>query len=141
MTVEFHQVVKNSNGEWRVVAHEFIGEKDPRYFNLQVTGREEGGHTGPVYRVFCDEQEFSSLEYGDRLFHAVALHVLTQRKSGQCYPIYITDVDLSPKLLGIQGPEHMQSVVLLDYKRKIEDRLNQALLQLVEEYRARASSS
>ncbi len=138
-SIEFYQVVKGSTGRWHLALYEQTGDDGPGYFNVQVIGDREAG-SRPAYTIFCDATEFSAMEYGDRLFQTVALHVLNQRRSGRRYPIYITDVDLSPKMLGLESREQLQTVVFLNYKRHIEDRLNTALLDLVENYRQRAAS-
>ncbi len=137
-TIEFYQVVKGSSGKWGLAQQQAVTDSSPRYFNVQVIGSENKG-ARPSYTIFCDETEFSSMEYGEQLFQTVAHHVLAQRKSGQCYPIYITDVDLSPHMLGMESREQLQTILFLNYKRHIEDKLNGALMRLVEDYRARAS--
>ena len=136
--MEFYQIVKHSSGKWQAAPRPATTEPPQRYFNVQVIGTENQG-APPTYTIFCDETEFSSLEYGDALFQTVAQYVLAQRKSGLCYPIHITDVDLSPRMLGMESREQLQTVVLLNYKRHVEDKLNGALIRLVENHRAQAS--
>lgn len=96
------------------------------YFGVQVIGDVlEENRT--VFTMYCNGQEFSSLEFGDRLFQEVAAYVLSQRSSGQTYPIYITDIDLARGLLGVDAAQGLQTVHFLNYKKRIEARLNQAL--------------
>ena len=132
-------MVKNSSGQWYLASEKLELDEPPLYSTVQVIGQ-EGQEGRPSYTIFCDEVEFSSLEHGKALFHAVARHVLNQRNSGQRYPIYITDVDLAPGLLGMERREELQTVVYLNYKRHIEDRLNNALLSLLEKEGKRAAS-
>ena len=62
------------------------------YYNIQVmVNLYEANKT--TLCIYCEDQEFSSLEHGNDLFEAVAQHVLDGRASGQTYPIYITDID------------------------------------------------
>lgn len=76
--------------------------------------------------LYCNHQEFSSLEYGAELFAAVAHYILAQRRGGERYPCYITDLDLS----GLHGTGRAQTVQHLRYKAQLEASLNQALSAL-----------
>lgn len=76
------------------------------------------------YTVYCDNQEFSQLEYGDALFAAVAAYIASLRRNREQYPCYITDLDLSQ--LDLQG-EQLQTVQFLQHKEKLESAINQAL--------------
>jgi adenylate cyclase class 1 len=78
-------------------------------------------------------REFSSLEFGEHLFREVARYILERRRSGLHYPIYITDIDLSHRLAGVAGTERLQTVHYLEYKKLIEERLNQALVALTQD--------
>ena len=76
------------------------------------------------YTVYCDNQEFSQLEYGDALFAAVAAYIASLRRNRENYPCYITDLDLSQ--LDLQG-QQLQTVQFLQHKEKLERAINQAL--------------
>ena len=76
------------------------------------------------YTVYCDNQEFSQLEYGDALFAAIAGYIASLRRSKEQYPCYITDLDLSQ--LDLQGAQ-LQTVQFLQHKEKLEKAINQAL--------------
>jgi len=91
-----------------------------------------------MFSIYCDEKEFTSLEYGEQVYDEVARHVLERRKSGLHYPIYITDIDLPRTLLGNDTADHVQTVHFLNYKRNIEERLNAALAGFAEQPSARA---
>lgn len=73
--------------------------------------------------IFCDQSEFSQLEYGDQLYAAAARHILGRRRSLEVYPCYITDLDLS--VLDQTGNLH--TVQYLRYRQQLEDTLNAAL--------------
>ncbi|MEX6500856.1 class I adenylate cyclase [Pseudomonas zhanjiangensis] len=72
--------------------------------------------------LYCNHREFSELEYAGDLYAAVARHILAQRRGGERYPCYITDLDLSAVLEG-----QAQTVHYLRYKAELENALNQAL--------------
>ncbi|MDM8348651.1 class I adenylate cyclase [Pseudomonas sp. sp1636] len=73
--------------------------------------------------LYCNHREFSELEYAGDLFAAVARHILAQRRGGERYPCYITDLDLSAVL----GDARAQTVHYLRYKARLEAALNTAL--------------
>jgi adenylate cyclase, class 1 len=99
------------------------------FVNVQVIA-EPALDAGLSYTIYCDEQEFSALEYGEELFSAVADYVLNRRSGGQRYPCYITDLDLSQcrDLLAPQGG--LQLSHYLSIKAELEQRLDLALQQL-----------
>ena len=95
-----------------------------KYVSLQVIGDKVDDEV--VFTLYCQGREFNSLEYGERLYHEVAKHVLSKRTSGEKYPIYITDLDLSKSLLGMDM-KYLQTYHYLKYKKEIEDHLSDAL--------------
>lgn len=73
--------------------------------------------------LFCDDREFSELEYRSKVYQAAAQHILRQRQNGERYPCHLTDLDLSR----LFSEAETQTVHYLRYKRDIEDTLNKAL--------------
>jgi len=127
--VEYYQIVKDKKGQFRL--HQRNAEKSDassRYFNLQVIG-DVSDNGKPVFTLYCNEQEYSSLEFDDKVFHEVVKAVLSHRNSKLLYPIYITDIDLSRPLLGKEAADYLQTVYFLNYKRNIEEKLNRAMLE------------
>ncbi len=94
---------------------------DPFYDIQAIIEPSEKGRSQVA--LYCNHQEFSSLEYGAGLFAAVARYILAQRSGGERYPCYITDLDLS----GLHGGGKTQTVQHLRYKAHLEAALNQAL--------------
>lgn len=84
---------------------------------------EPGGQNRPQVTLYCNHQEFSSLEHGSGLFAAVARYILAQRRLGERYPCYITDLDLS----ALHGGGRSQTVQYLRYKARLEAALSQAM--------------
>lgn len=128
--IEYYQIIQRPGVKPRLERQNINPFRHSRsYFGVQVIGDVlEASRT--VLTMYCNEKEFSTLEYGDRLFQEVARYVLQQRASGQTYPIYITDIDLARGLLGVDAIQRLQTVHFLNYKKRIEARLNQALAQL-----------
>ena len=124
--VVYHRVDRDDHGEWVLTPVFPKGDAAKRrYFNLQVIG-ERGGTGQSLFTLYCDEREFSTLEHGEGLFQAVAQHILSRRKGGERYPLYITDVDISQLLSG-EGSGEVQTIHFLNYKKRIEERLNEEL--------------
>ena len=128
--IEYYQITQRPGIKPRLERQNISPFRQSRsYFGVQVIGDVlEASRT--VLTMYCNEQEFSTLEYGDRLFEEVARYVLSKRTSGQTYPIYITDIDLARGLLGVESVQGLQTVHFLNYKKRIEARLNQALAML-----------
>jgi adenylate cyclase class 1 len=120
--VEYYWVERSARERYDVIPLEFTpgagGKLNIRIFGLEL----EPGRT--AYSVFCNEQEFSSMDAGQGLFALVAAHILQLRQGGEQYPVYITDIDVPPAVLGAETVEQLQTVHFLKYKQKIEERLN-----------------
>lgn len=127
LEIEFYESVKDERGERKVVrAHVDPAQRARHYFKVQVIGEVlEAGK--PSFTVYCNEMEFAGLIYGDRLFSEVAAYVVRQRRSGQRYPIYITDIDGPRAMIGGEPGGRVQTIHFLVYKKQIEERLNAAL--------------
>ena len=129
-TINFYQMAHNQNGETRLIPREYnTTSKKEDYFNLHIIADiEDEGQT--AFTMFCNDKEFTSLEFGDRLFNEVANDVLSHRHSGSIYPIHITDIEFSRPQIGKESTANLQTIYSLVYKRNIEDKLNQALAAL-----------
>ncbi len=74
----------------------------------------------------CGEREFSTSEYGDGIYQAIARHLLELRQGRKNYPIYLTAIE--PNSVFSTGL--LPTMSLLRHKRHVEQRLNQALKAL-----------
>ena len=127
MDILFYRVVASTADrvfeiERRLAPRENVS--DPFYDIQAIVEPSERGRS--LVTLYCNHQEFSSLEYGAELFAAVAHYILAQRRGGERYPCYITDLDLS----GLHGTGPAQTVQHLSYKTQLEASLNQALSAL-----------
>ncbi len=102
-----------------------VEESDRGFFNIQVIGSPDDEHNSLC--VFCQDKEFSYIEHGNELFDVVADYIIKQRANGQKYPIYITDIDISRGLINQVESNSLQTIHYLNYKKRIEDKLNQAI--------------
>ena len=72
--------------------------------------------------IYCNEDKFPSNDL--RSYQAVKNHILSFRKNRENYPFHITEIDVPSELLGIKPFEQHQSLHYLNYKQKVEDKLN-----------------
>jgi len=91
------------------------------------------------YRVFCNDREFSSLQYGDDVFKYLAEHIISLRHGKSNYPLYISDIDLPFQPYNAESEKAPQTINFLQYKVKFEQQLNQALEELAQLQRNFAS--
>lgn len=97
-----------------------------RYVSVQVIAETVDGATR--FTLFVNGREFSTREHQGRVFHAVARHIIGQRRAGQSYPIYITDMDLS-RAENVGEGRRVRTLHYLLYKKRIEERLNKAVVE------------
>jgi adenylate cyclase class 1 len=127
LEVEFYEAVKDHGGGRRLVrADGGTDQLKGRYFNVQVIS--DASEDDPSrFTIYCNDVEFPGLQYGESLFDAVAAFMLKQREDGSRYPIYITDIDLPRAVFGVEAGGRIQTIHFLNYKKQIEDQLNQAV--------------
>ena len=124
--VNYYQLTRNHQGAWQVGKRDgATGSGRKGYTNLQVIAASDDDKASFV--IYCDDQEFSSVEHGAKLFSEVAAYILRRRRSGQPYPIFVTDVDLPPSLLEQYSDSMAPTADFLNYKKSIEATLNEAL--------------
>ncbi len=125
--IEFYQIINDEQGQLRLdrqpVHNRGVSNDN---LSVQVLGdhAEDGSES---FTVFCDDKEFSMLEYGENIYSEVAKYVLRKRSGREHYPIYITDLDLSPSMLGVDSTDIIQTQHFLKYKKEIEDKLYHAV--------------
>ncbi len=79
------------------------------------------------FTMFCEEEKFSSLEHGARIFAEIAAFIYACRGNSETYPIYITDLELSNRFKSMHAGGDQTTIQLLNYKKRIEQHLTQAL--------------
>lgn len=121
--IEYYSILRDKNS-WSIRSNQ-VDPLASAPNSLDVTVIIESVDDQPGYRVFCNDQEFSSLEYREHLFDQVATHILSLRTGNEPYSLYITDIDL-PQDSIVQ----LQTIHYLQYKTQFEQHLNQALLYM-----------
>ena len=128
-TIEVYQLTKDNAGNFSLAKSAISAHRRARsYFDIQVTIDKTPGDK-LEFTVNCGNAVFTSLAHGNNLFLEVARHVITHRQSGDYYPIYITRIEL-PKITNEHGLKHRQTISFLNYKKIIENKLQDALATL-----------
>jgi adenylate cyclase class 1 len=121
-TIEYYEIQKNYAGVFSCHPVRLKTSSASKKLNMRISG--EDAHKGIIYTVYCNEQEFSSLDHGNQVFYAAYQYVLQFRQSKLNYPIYITDIDLPLSVFRVDSLEQLQTIHYLNYKQKIEDKFN-----------------
>ncbi|MDO6443524.1 class I adenylate cyclase [Marinobacter sp. 2_MG-2023] len=93
---------------------------------VQAVGVQEGD-SRVRFDLYCDEQEFTVLQYGDQLIPAVAHYIRSLRHSREQYPVYLTDVHLPHDLDPRVYQQDIQTSQYLYYRAALEESLNREL--------------
>ncbi|MFK5915275.1 MAG: class I adenylate cyclase [Woeseiaceae bacterium] len=126
--VKFYMIRRDRAGK-RIVIEQSINKyiRTMQYVSLQVLVDMLDGE--PIFTIFYQDEEFSSLQYGTQLYNEVVKKVLSCRETDEVYDIYVTDIDLSPIILNMDVSS-LQTSRYLYYKRMIEDKLKKAASEL-----------
>lgn len=93
---------------------------------VQAVGVQEGD-SRVRFDLYCGEQEFTVLQYGDQLIPAVAHYIHSLRQSRDRYPVYLTDVHLPHDLDPRVYQQDIQTSQYLYYRTVLEEALNREL--------------
>lgn len=127
LDIHYYQLLPAGTGRARRVEPQpapQIPADRPRYDVQAIVGKAAPGKVQVT--LYCNQREYSELEYGDQLFAVVAREIVGQRRELQPYRCYITDLDLS----GLLGDSPGSSNLYLRYKADLERALNKALEQV-----------
>jgi adenylate cyclase class 1 len=126
-TPEYFQLKRGRDGEWEVeqrlpprsrIAEEYL---DVRLITEGLDLRQS------PHLLICGDREFSSVEFGEELFHEAARHIVRQRGEQDLYPIYLTGLQFSSS----SPAAGWSTIELLNLKKRLERRLNQALDEII----------
>ncbi|MDD5577794.1 MAG: class I adenylate cyclase [Methylobacter sp.] len=122
MTIEHYEIQKNSAGAWSFKPVILKAALTAKRLNLRITGI--AIPNGINYTIYCNDKEFSSLDHGNQVFLTAYQYIIQSRQSKLDYPVHITDIDLPLSAFGIDSPNQLQTIHYLNYKQKIEAKLN-----------------
>ncbi len=124
---EFYRISKDYQGNF-IAGKRTLGRQQlpENYFELRVVANSTDLNNDP-FVLICGDLEFSSLEQGQTIYRMVAEHMLEKRQNRLSYPIYLTAIELP----GSADNQSLSTNQLLQYKKRLEERLNQALQELI----------
>jgi len=125
ITIEYYSLDQQTLDDFLIEPIQFKTKVGHQSINIRVSA-DELALNETAYTIYCNDKEFSSMEYGDALFRQVAHHIFQIRQSGKRYPICVDAIDVPLKILGIDVVSQLQTIHLLQYRQKIEQRLDQA---------------
>lgn len=128
-SIEFYNLTKGNLQEISWIKRNAIEKKrSVTYFDIQVIINKTYDDK-LEFTIYCSDEKFTSLAYGNELFREVAKHVIKHRQNNAHYPIYITKIELPERTNG-QASKSRQTISFLNYKKLIENKLNDALASL-----------
>ena len=123
--IEYYELVQSALHGWRATAVRLQSNRAVPYVALRVFVDAFHGHLD--FTCYCDDHEFSSRSHGPALFAAIAGYVLHNRRSRERYPIYITQLEFAERYKAELGAGARSTVRLLEFKKRIEYQLTNAL--------------
>ncbi len=121
-----YKMLREQNDIKIIEQHNDLFPLPKQFLNIQAIGSTT--HDNQFYfSIYCDDKEFSALDFGNNLYHEIADFVVTNRQSGLRYPIYLTDMDLNKSNTNTNSSRPTQISQLLKYKDQIEKKLNAAI--------------
>ncbi len=122
LTLEYYEIQKSLTEGMSCTPVHLNSTADSPKLTLRIVG--ETVHSRTSYVAYCNDQEFSSLHYGHQVFNAVYQYILQFRTHRLDYPVYISDIDLPLAAFHVTDQKQLQTVHYLNYKQKIEAKLN-----------------
>jgi len=116
--IKCYEIQKNSAGVISCQAVQVRPEDSALELRVRITAQ----LTADSYALYCNDLKFSIVDANT--FRAVKDHILGYRKNHDDYPCHITEVDVPSRLLGIEHANQAQAVHYLNYKQRMEDKLN-----------------
>lgn len=80
-----------------------------------------------ILNILVDDTDFSAAKLGNELFIEIARSILARRKNQSSYPIYINDLEFSARYQSVHDIDALQTVHLLNFKKRIEYQLSRTL--------------
>jgi adenylate cyclase class 1 len=122
--VKFYMLQRNKDGH-KILSEQSINKyiQVSNYISLQAMVDLVGNK--PIYTLFYEDDEFSSLQYGSELYSEIVRRVFSSRGSEETYDIYVTDVALSLSVINM-SVNSLQTSRFLYFKKQIEEKLKQA---------------
>ena len=124
--VKFFEIQKKSDGTVSCLPIKYTPLPTYMDLSVRIIIEQSSEHDEQVtrYYIYCNDIEFSSVDYGNDLFLEVSSYIKDCRKSKDDYPVHITDIDVPCSYLSVENNDQLQTVHYLNYKTKIEAKIN-----------------
>lgn len=126
--LEAIRLTREGANAWRQSEVDLAPPAPGSYMEFRVMGEMRASKLREVILV-CDDQEYSSTEYGKDVYRAAADHVLARRKGSGEYPIYVTDMDIRDPQTENSATDLIPLTRLMRYRAVVEQRLTTEVLQ------------
>ncbi|MGY6277128.1 class I adenylate cyclase [Methylomonas sp. MgM2] len=117
LAIKCYEIQKNSAGVASCHTVQIKQASTVLDLRVRIVADREGGQA-----VYCNERKFAITDIAS--YQAIKTHILSFRKNREDYPFHITEIDVPCELLGLKHFEQGQSLHYLNYKQKIEEKLN-----------------
>jgi adenylate cyclase class 1 len=116
---EFYELAIGKNNNWQIKQRRVPLKSSDDYMEVVLVA--DGTDVNArLVSLICGEREFTHMEYGDALYSVVAEYINSFRKGDSEYPIYMTSIRLS----GLQILPTLETVNLLNLKKRVEEQIN-----------------
>jgi len=115
--IKCYEIQRNSAG--LISCHPTVVKAGNSALDLRVRIVDDHDH-GQV--VYCNECRFELHDL--QSYRQLKQHILSFRRQHEDYPFHVTEIDVPLRLLGIEYDDQAQSLHYLNYKQKIEEKLN-----------------
>lgn len=123
--LKFYRIKKNLTDDFSYHPATWNSSPTPLDLSIQVIlEKKTQGSASTIYLASCNDTKFSSAAMGHKLFKEVTKYIMSYRQGDKDYPIYISNIDIPHTTLGLDNPMQMQTMHYLNYKKKIESKLN-----------------
>jgi adenylate cyclase class 1 len=154
---QFLRQVEYRQNRHRYKHSETPTERPIEYYEVVLPSKEESMHLRPIrpkeglgrgryfdvhaqvdldaqnrlsFILYCEQEEYSHMEYGADVYKALVKKLVSLREHNKPYPVYITDLAIADRLHNRNPKQVLQTASYLDYKHKLEKRLNATLVEL-----------
>ncbi len=114
-----------------------VSENETRILALSVESHADADER-PTFSIQCGDKTFASHQLGDKMFRELALHLMTHADRDPGYPLRITSLEAMPRSLGTDTSTGIRMSHFLNYRMRIEKRIDHALMLLQEEKKDQA---
>ncbi len=121
--LKFYEIKKSTVG---LVSSHLTQWTPPPYVDLSlriIIEDTPAAKHSTTYCIYCNDIEFSSISYKNKLFEEVSNYILDCRQNNDDYPIHITDIEAPCHYFGVENTDQLQMVHYLKYKIKFEEKL------------------